>query len=157
MEVLLVKRPDGSFVPADEEQAELAAKLPVGKLIRSDMKRVRNPRFLRKFFALLTVGFEHWEPPMKEFRGFEVQANFKQFRENVTIAAGYFDVSVSLTGRTRVTAKSISFGSMPEEEFEQLYNAAANVLLQNVLARYSRVQLDAVVNEKVDRLLGFVG
>jgi hypothetical protein len=157
VEVLLIKRPDGSFVPADEEQAELAAKLPVGKLIRSDMKRVRNPRFLRKFFALLQIGFEWWEPPMKEFKGFEVQANFKQFRENVTIAAGYFDVSTSFSGRVRVTPKSISFGSMPEEEFEQLYNAAADVLLQNVLARYTRAQLDATVNEKVDRMLGFVG
>ncbi|KVN83463.1 DUF1367 family protein [Burkholderia ubonensis] len=157
MEVLLIKRPDGSFVPADEEQAELAAKLPVGKLIRSELKRVRNPRFLRKFFALLQVGFESWEPPLKEYRGYEVQANFKQFRENVTIAAGHFDVSTSLAGRVRVTPKSISFGSMPEEEFEQLYDAAANVLLQNVLARYTRAQLDATVNEKVDRLLGFVG
>lgn len=157
MEVLLIKRPDGSFVPADPEQAELAASLPVGKLIRADMKRVRNPRFLRKFFALLQVGFESWEPPMTEYKGFEVQANFKQFRANVIIAAGYFDVSTSLSGRVRMTPQSISFGSMPEEDFEKLYSAAANVLLQKVLCRYTRAQLDAVVNEKVDRILGFVG
>lgn len=157
MEVFLIKRPDGSFVAADEEQAELAAKLPVGKLIRSDMKRVRNPRFLRKFFALLKVGFESWEPPLTEYRGYEVQANFQQFRESVTILSGYFNVTTSITGRVRVTPKSISFGSMEEEEFEQLYNAAADVLLQNVLARYTRAQLDATVNAKVDRILGFVG
>lgn len=157
MEVLLIKRADGSFVPADAEQAELAARLPVGKVIRSDLKRMRNPRFHRKFFALLQIGYESWEPPLKEYRGHEVQATFDQFRATVTILAGYFDVSTSLNGRVRVTPKSISFGSMPEEEFEQLYSKAIDVLLQNVLVRYTRAQLDAAVNEKVDRLLGFAG
>lgn len=157
MEVLLIKRPDGSFIPADQEQAELAAKLPVGKLIRSDMRRVRNPRFLRKFFALLQVGYEAWEPSLTEFRGHPVQSTFQQFRDSVTILAGFYDVSTSLNGRVRVTPKSISFGSMPEEEFDQLYNAAIDVLLKNVLVRYSRAQLDAVVTEKVDRILGFAG
>jgi hypothetical protein len=157
VEVLLVKRADGSFWPADQEQAEKAAKLPVGKLIRSDMKRVRNPRFLRKFFALLQVGYEHWEPPLKEYKGHPVESTFQNFRDTVTILAGYFNVSTGLNGNVRVTPKSISFGSMPEEEFEQLYNAAIDVLLKNVLVRYTRAQLDAVVTEKVDRLLGFAG
>ncbi|WP_109479175.1 DUF1367 family protein [Paraburkholderia sp. C35] len=157
MEVLLIKRPDGSFVPADAEQAELAAKLPVGKLIRSDLKRVRNPRFHRKFFALLQIGYEAWEPPPRFHKGYEVQSTFEQFRADVTILAGYFDVSTRLNGSVRVTPKSIAFGSMPEEDFEQLYSKAIDVLLQNVLVTYTRAQLDAVINERVDRILGFVG
>ncbi|CDG20918.1 conserved protein of unknown function [Xenorhabdus poinarii G6] len=31
-------------------------------MLQADFKKVRNPRFHRKYFALLNLGFEYWEP-----------------------------------------------------------------------------------------------
>jgi hypothetical protein len=151
MEVLLKKTADGALVPVDEGNADLLKKIKLDATLRCEIKRVRNPKFLRKFFKLLSLGYEAWEPGIAEYKGFEVQKDFEQFRETVTIAAGHFYVTTNLNGAVRVRAKSIAFDSMEEEEFESLYTSVANVLLERVLTRYTRADLDAVV----DRILGF--
>jgi hypothetical protein len=61
-------------------------------------------------------------------------------------------MAVNLKGETRLTAKSISFANMDEDEFSDLYNAACNVILQRILTNYTRDDLDAVI----DRLMGFI-
>ena len=154
MEILLLKHQKGFLYPADELEAERIAKLKVGVLVRAEIAQVRNPLFHRKFFALLRVGFDAFEVPAgTEYKGFEVQKDFDQFREDVTIAAGFFTVTYRINGDPRVKAKSIRFGRMTPEEFERLYSQVADVLLQKVLAHYqNRANLDNVVNQ----ILGLV-
>lgn len=151
MEVLLTKLPGGVLAPIDETQGELLKAFAENALLRCEIKQVRNPKFHRKFFALLTVGYEAWEPEVREYKGFEVQKDFEHFREDVTIAAGHFVMTTNLHGAIRLRAKSISFARMKQDTFEKLYNAVANVLLQRVLTRYSRADLDAVIQ----RIVGF--
>jgi hypothetical protein len=154
MEILLLKHPKGFLYPADELEAEKIAKVRAGVLVRAEVKQVRNAMFHRKFFALLRVGFDAFEVPAgTEYKGFPVQKDFEQFREDVIIAAGFFTVSYRINGDARVKAKSISFARMKPEDFERLYSQVANVLLQKVLAHYqNRANLDNVVNQ----MLGFV-
>jgi len=46
---------------------------------------------------------------------------------------------------------------MDDSEFEALYEAAATVLLETVLVRYSRADLESVVLERIaQELIGFV-
>lgn len=154
MDILLLKHPKGFLYPADEQEYEKVKTMKPGVLIRAEVKQVRNPMFHRKFFALLRVGFDAFEvPPGTEYKGFEVQKDFEQFREDVTIAAGFFTVTYRINGDTRVKAKSIRFGRMSPEQFERLYSQVADVLLQKVLAHYqNRANLDNVVNQ----ILGLV-
>ena len=151
MEILLTKLPGGVLAPIDEVQAELLKAFKENALLRCEIKQVRNPKFHRKFFALLTVGFEAWEPEVRDYKGFEIQKDFEHFREDVTIAAGHYVVTTNLHGAVRLRAKSISFGSMKQDAFEKLYSAVANVLLQRVLVRYTRADLDEVIQ----RIVGF--
>ncbi len=126
-----------------------------GELARIEAVVPRNSKFHRKFFALLTLGFDAWEPPRKRqsYKGHPVQKNFERFREDVTIAAGFYEQTFDLKGRMQLRAKSISFAKMDDAEFEMLYSAVANVLLAGVLVNYSgRDELDEVV----EKLLGFV-
>lgn len=154
MDILLLKHPKGFLYPADELEAEKIKKIRADVLVRAEVKQVRNPQFHRKFFALLRVGFDAFEVPAGAmYKGFEVQKDFEQFREDVTIAAGFFTVTYRINGDTRVKAKSISFGRMTPENFERLYSQVADVLLQKVLAHYqNRANLDNVVNQ----ILGLV-
>jgi hypothetical protein len=115
-----------------------------GQIVNIEASFPRNLKFHRKFFALLNLGFEAWQPATK-FKGMEIAKDFDQFRSDVTILAGFYEQTFTLK------AKSIAFGSMEEPEFEALYSAVVNVLLQRVLTTYEdRAQLDAVV----DQILG---
>ena len=154
MEIFLLKHPKGFLYPADELEYEKVKTLKPGVLIRADIARVRNALFHRKFFKLLRVGFEAFEVPEgTEYRGMPVQKDFEQFREDVTIAAGFYIVTYRINGDMRIKAKSISFGKMSPEEFERLYSQVADVLLQKVLAQYqNRANLDNVINQ----MLGLV-
>ena len=145
-DVFLIKTPNGSLAPADGQSAEILHKQKVGQGFRVRMTKIRNIRFHRKFFALLNYAFDTWEPTEKEYRGHPVQKNFDQFRRDITILAGFYETAVRLDGSIRITAKSISFASMDETEFEELYSKVIDVLLQRVFTNQTRDDIDTVVN-----------
>jgi hypothetical protein len=151
-ELVLTKAAGGVLVPIDPQAAEYIAKLKTGAAVRAMVKLQRNPAHHRKFFALLNLAFDHWEPAANTYKGQVVGKNFDQFRNDITVLAGYYEMAVNLRGETRLTAKSISFASMDQAEFDQLYNAVVNVILKHVLMNYTRDDLDAVM----DQLLGFL-
>lgn len=155
---LLFKALDG-FSPDDKKSWRRfwrhLMKLEPGEMAQAEMMFPRNSKFHRKFFALLNIGFDAWEPPRKRrtYKGMPVQKNFDQFREDVIISAGFYDQTFDLRGRMKVKAKSISFAKMDDVEFERVYSAVADVLLGGVLVGYaSRDELDRVV----DQIMGFV-
>lgn len=130
-------------------------RLDAGEIVTADFVFPRNPLFHRKFFALLTVGYEAWEPPRKRktYKGIPVLKNFERFRADVTILAGYYVQTFGLDGKMTLEPKSISFAKMGEDEFQKLYSAVADVLLAKVLSTYKgREELDDVV----DRIVGFL-
>lgn len=129
-------------------------KLSPGELAQVEITIPRNPKFHRKFFALLNLGFDAWEPPCNMFYDeLLVTKNFEQFREDITIAAGYYEVTHDLHGNLKLRAKSISFSNMDDTEFEKVYSAVADVLLRDVLKTYAgRAELDDVVN----KVMGFL-
>ena len=123
-----------------------------GELIDVEMRITRNPQFHRKFFALLSIGFDAWEPD-RAHKGDEITKNFEQFREDVTILAGFFDRTFNLDGTMTLRSKSISFANMDDAEFERVYSAVIDVLLQKVLRNYAnRDELDAVVEKMMEFL-----
>ena len=152
MELLLTKTPQGYLIPSDEAEAEKMKRFKVGGTIRAKVAQMRNYKFHKKFFAMLDVGFDAWEPSEKEHKGLPVQKNKERFRKDCIIAGGFYEPVVNLRGEVRAEAKSISFASMEEEEFEKVYSAVADVILQRVLRNYTRADLDRVVHQ----ILGFV-
>ena len=151
MKAYLRKLPGGIMRPDDEPSMEALKTVAVGAVISVEWKHPRNYQFHKKYFAMLKVGYDAWEPVEQEYKGLSVQKNFDRFREDVTIAAGFGEVVLNIRGESRARAKSIAFGSMSQDEFDKLYNAAADVLLQKILKTYSKDDLESVVNE----LIGF--
>lgn len=145
----------GLLRPANDDVAATMHKWGVNKLVIGKFRRPRNSQFHRKFFAMLDVGFDAWEPPDEvEFHGkkYNVEKNRERFRKDLIIAAGYYDTVVNFRGDVRAEAKSISFASMDEDEFGELYNAVQNVLLKNILKNYTEDDLDIVV----EQMMGFL-
>ena len=135
------------LVPCDQETFDYIAKMEHGQVLTGEFRQARNYLFLKKFFALLKIGFDAWEPTETEYKGFPVQKNFDRFRKDVIISAGYYDYVANIKGEVRADAKSISFAKMGEEEFAQLYSNVANVLLEKVMKNYTQADLDRVVQE----------
>lgn len=118
-----------------------------GELITVEMAFPRNYRFHKKLFALLTIGFDAWEPGGgKTHKGMEIRKDFERFREDIIILAGFYDATYNVDGGVSLSAKSISYANMDDAEFERVYSAIADVLLEQVLTRYAgRAELDDVV------------
>ncbi|SFO03146.1 DUF1367 family protein [Xenorhabdus japonica] len=58
-----IKISDDTLRPATPATREyLHSKIKCGDVLYADFKKARNPRFHRKYFALLNLGFEYWEP-----------------------------------------------------------------------------------------------
>ncbi|WP_027798269.1 DUF1367 family protein [Paraburkholderia dilworthii] len=152
MEVLLTKTPQGYMIPLSESEADKCKRFKVGATVRAEVSAMRNHKFHRKFFAMLDVGFDAFDPPESEHRGMPVQKNRERFRKDCIIAAGFYDAVANLNGEVRAEAHSISFASMDDAEFERVYSAVANVLLQKVLRNYTRADLDSIV----EKMMGFV-
>ena len=129
--------------------------LEPGELAMIEFVIPRNSRFHRKFFAMLNFAFDAWEPKRmrKTYKGREVAKNFERFRKDVLILAGFYDQTFDLRGNMKLEAQSISFSSMDDAEFERVYSAVADVILEHVLDDYSgREEFDRVV----EQMMGFL-
>ena len=146
MNVYLTKSQAG-FVPADIDSEEWYKKIKHGEVVNADFKKVRNYQFLKKYFALMNIGFDNWTPAEVNSKYGVPEKNSKKFREDTTILAGYFHVVIRLDNSTQIVADSISFANMEEEDFEKLYNQTINVLLKHVYGEeMDREKLDNIVN-----------
>lgn len=150
MKVNLIKQGQ-VLIPATPSDEEKIAAIKNGQFLEVDIKQKRNLLFHRKFFAMLNIGFEAFEPERKDYKGQVAVKNFDRFRKDVVIMAGFYDATYDIQGNLKLEAHSISFGKMSEDDFNKVYNACCNVLLQKVLHNYTRDDLDSVV----DRLVRF--
>lgn len=140
------------LVPADPATEDWFRRIKPGEVVKAEFKKVRNYRFLRKWFALLNVGFENWTPGEIDSKYGVPEKNFERFRADVTILAGYYDVTIRLDGSTRIEPKSVSFAKMIEEDFEQLYNRTIDVLIKHV---YGQGMKPEDLNRIVEQYLQF--
>ena len=144
--------PGKALKPSTNQDIELMAKWKIGDVVAGSFKKPRNAQFHRKFFALLDLAYDAWEPPEGELHGMPVQKNRERFRKDLIIAAGYFEPVSNIKGDTRAEALSMSFAAMDEAEFGEFYLAVQNVILQYVLKNYTKEDLDSVV----DQIMGFL-
>jgi len=151
MQVILTKT-HGGWVNGNDSAESLWRKTPFGGLIHADFKQMRNYRFHKKYFTLLQLAFEHWQPGEVTSRHGVPEKNFERFRKDIAILSGHYHVTVRLDGSTQVEADSISFANMDEETFEKLYSATIDVILKRIpTLGISREEIDNLV----DKVLAF--
>ena len=149
----LTKSVSGGYFPSDPQTEDYSRMVRVGGTIHGNFKKVRNPKFHRKFFALLNFAFDRWEPGEIDCKYGTPEKNFDQFRRDAIILAGYYHIVARMDGTARVEPKSISFTAMDENEFSNLYSAVIDVFLKRIpqLSEMSEEE----INDVVDRLVAF--
>lgn len=132
MVVEMLKMAGGVLTPLDDEQAEALSKFKTGEQYQVEIKQVRNPAFHRKVFAFFKFCFEHWSADKTEWQYFDERKQFDTFRKNLTVLAGFKEVSYTIDGRMRVDAQSLAYGNMTQDEFEQCYNSLINAAMSSI-------------------------
>lgn len=150
-ELVLAKTASGALVPVDPQGIEYVAKMKLGAGVTAKVKKHNNVAFHRKMFALFNIAFDAWEPGEKHYKGQPVEKNFDQFRKDLTILAGFYETTISLKGEVRLTAKSLAFDNMSQDEREAVYSAVINVVLAKIMTGHTRDDLDTWV----ERVLQF--
>jgi len=107
----------GRIRPAHSGDHDQLSKLPKGEVMQFDVKRPRNVRFHRKYFALLNLGFDNQDR----------YSNFDHFRKVVQMKAGHFDEVATDKGLVFLP-RSISFSDMDETAFSELYDGVLDVV-----------------------------
>ena len=129
MKITMLKFHGGQLSPANEMAAEALEKFKNGEQYEIDIKLTRNPKFHAKVFAFFKFCFEHWVSD-KEFMAEKGQ--FDCFRQNLTVLAGYYDTFHTISGDTRIVAKSLAYASMSPEDFEACYKALIAAAMRTI-------------------------
>ena len=140
------------LMPLDPDSVTWFNKLKPGEVVHAEFKKVRNYQFHKKYFALLTVGYDNWEPGEINSKYGVPTKNFDRFRADLTILAGFYDTTVRLDGSVRIEPKSISFAKMSAEEFGDLYSRTIDVLIKHV---YKQDMDPEKLNDIVEQYLRF--
>jgi len=140
--IKLIKQ-HGVLLPFGPDAEAWMGATKAGQVIEIDATRPRNGPFHRKYFALLNYAYENWD-----IEEIDAAKNFDQFREDITILAGYYEKYYRTDGSVRVVAKSISFANMEQHEFDALYSKTLDVLLAKILPSHTE--------NDINQLLGFM-
>lgn len=123
MKISVLNTPHG-LVPMYDEDFDEKKKLRIGQVYTAEIKVPRNYNFHKKFFAMINAGYALL--PERAQNGFRSVDGFRQY---VTVAAGFYDTYYSPRLREFVEIpKSISFGSMDEAQFNEVYSRVKDVI-----------------------------
>ena len=132
MKLLVIKTPRG-LLPVYDSDMDIYSKIPMNEEFEIEYVKKRNLKFHKKYFALLKLAFEN----QQDYRLLE------EMRRDLIITAGWYDEVVNLIdGEVLKVAKSISFSSMDEIEFSQLYEAT-----KNVISKWLAIDNETIDNE----------
>ena len=129
------------LVPMGDDDYEAKKKLKLGQTYSVEVKVVRNVDFHRKYFALISYAWE--------FLSEEETANFKtkeNFRKYLEIAAGHCDVLYHPRLQEFVEIpRSISFSSMDNASFSDLYQRVKDVIFSIIGNRVTQDEFERLL------------
>jgi len=135
-ELWLVRRM-GHLVPANAQSAEALDGLKEGEWYLASVRKPRNVKHTRKYFALLDAIFPHQKM-------WPTRASFKLQMKK---ALGLGEWVTSADGRKEFIEGSISFASMKQDEFEEFYDRALDVIQMRVLPGIDRADVEREIND----------
>ncbi|MEE8607172.1 MAG: DUF1367 family protein [Nitrospiraceae bacterium] len=130
---------NGALRPADAHTIEMCARFKPGEIVKAEPKRMRNYKQLCLWWAIVGVLYDHadW------------CASKEDASDWLKISIGHFDLIRSPDGKEWARPKSIAYGNCEQTEFDQLLNAAINVVCEKIIPGTSnevlRAELEAMV------------
>lgn len=118
---LLLKNTLSGLIPLYPSDFDEKRKLKLGQDYEADIKNPRNIGFHRKFFALVNIGHENTSLDMP----------FETYRKYIIMKAGFFK-SYQTPNGVFYEPDSISFSSMEQEQFEDVYSRVLDKIIEDI-------------------------
>ena len=144
MDIYLLNTAEG-LKPYGDSAYEAKMKLKIGEVYKATIKKPRNLKLHKKYFALIHCAWAF----LKERQTAFFHENVEVFRKTVEVAAGHCDKVYNVKHKEWVDVpRSIAFDKMDEAEFSDLYERVKDVLFEVFLK-------DITEEEFMDALLNF--
>lgn len=121
MKVLLCFNDHGQIIPAFDRDRELLRHIKRGEPFAAEITVPRNLLLHKKYWTLINLVFDNQE----------AYKNIDVLRQDITIDAGFYTEYIDVAGEVRKKAVSISFDSMEEHVFVELYSKTVDSIVQN--------------------------
>jgi hypothetical protein len=118
---LLLRNTLSGLMPLYPSDFDEKRKLKLGQDYEAEIVNPRNVGFHRKFFALVNLGHENTSIDMP----------FETYRKYLIMKAGYFKTYQTPKG-TFYEPDSISFGSMSQDQFEEVYSSVLDKVIEDI-------------------------
>lgn len=142
MKLIVVNTPRG-LIPCGDDDFDEKKKLKIGQTYTVEVRVARNVNFHRKYFALIAYAWEYLNE--KELATFKTKDNFRKYLE---ISAGHCDVIFHPILQEFIEIpKSISFGSMDNAEFSDLYQRVKDVIFSIIGNRVTREEFERILSD----------
>lgn len=116
-----------TLVPVDDEGRELLHKLKDDRDVMVEVRRARNPRHHRLYWAL--VNFVKLHAVNSDGEALFENADLEIIHTAIKIATGFVRTFIdTTTGKTAFVPQSIAFESLDQTQFEEFFNAATTVI-----------------------------
>ena len=117
---------------ADDSSLEYIKKMKLGQAYSIEIKKERNYENHKRFFAMLNIAFDLTDGQFNTLHG---------FRKWLLMAAGYATPITGPDKRTYWDVDSISFSSMDEIKFQEVFNACVDIFIQHWGDKISKEKL----------------
>ena len=134
--LFLIKRYDGLFAPADDQSSDLAKKIQQGDPIEAKIVNHRLLWYHRRFFLAVKHIFNNMPEEMAELYPTE-----DSLRKALLILAGHVDIVHLPDGQQRVSAASMNFETVKQDEFEKIYSAVVDAGLKYFIKEFDQQQV----------------
>ena len=118
---LLLRNTLTGLMPLYPSDFDEKRKLKLGQDYEAEIVNPRNVGFHRKFFALVNLGHENTSLDMP----------FETYRKYLIMKAGYFKTYQAPKG-VFYEPDSISFGSMSQDQFEEVYSRVLDKVIEDI-------------------------
>ena len=125
-----------ALVPSDATSEEALKTLNKNEVYEVSIKQARNYELLKKFMALVKVGHDNTK---LEGMPFDV------YRKLMLIRAGYYKMYVTDKGQY-IEADSISFSSMSERKFQEVYEKVKQVVATDIGVTNEELELEVLTD-----------
>lgn len=152
MKAHLIKTSHG-LIPNSSESETWYNKIKIGAIVSVDASAMRSYEYHKRFFKLLDIAFNYWEPGEINSEYGSPIKSFDRFRKDIIILAGYYHTEIRIDGSVRVSANSMSFAKMDQDTFYKLYNNVLTVIIEKISVLNTMTREE--INDLVDKFLEF--